>query len=124
MRTSAGTCAASTPKGDARPPIFIPDPRSSKSGLTRTASRGRTPAHSPIANARCASLIDSRLTVAPARIAASSSKSRLPGPAKLTRSGGITASALASSPAEATSIPSISGKIALSSAGSGLALIA
>ena len=35
----AAACSASTPNGEGRPPIFMPDPRSSMSGLTRTATR-------------------------------------------------------------------------------------
>jgi hypothetical protein len=42
-RASAGTRSASTPKGLAPPPIFMPDPLRSKSGLTRIARRGLSP---------------------------------------------------------------------------------
>ena len=82
-RTSAAARSASTPKGEARPPIRIPDPRSSISGFTRTAIRGAMPSRAPIAKPRVASPSDSTFKVAPARIAAVSSSSRLPGPAKL-----------------------------------------
>ncbi len=123
-RTSPGTRTASIPNGDARPPIRIPDPRSSKSGFTRTAIRGGTPIRSPIASARSASPSDSTCSVAPAAIAPASSSSRLPGPAKLIAAAGLTRSAMASSPPDATSRPSTSGPIACNSAACGLALIA
>ena len=51
-RTRAGTRAASTPNGLAPPPIRIPEPLISKSGLTLTASRGVRPSRAPIASAR------------------------------------------------------------------------
>ena len=60
----------------------------------------------------------------PARIAAASSASRLPGPAKLIAAAGLTPSARFSSPEEATSIPSTIGAMPASSGGNGLALIA
>src|SRR3546814_5130707 len=65
----------------------IPEPRRSKSGLTRTARRGVFPSFSARASARSASPSDSRFTVTPTEMAASSSSLRLPGPAKLIRSG-------------------------------------
>ncbi len=81
--TSAGDMSASTPKGEARPPILIPDPRNSKSGFTRTASRGASPARSAIASARCRLALGFDVERHPRRIASSISASRLPGPAKL-----------------------------------------
>ena len=50
--SSAGTCSASTPNCCGPPPIRIPEPLTWKSGLTRTATRGRTPSRSPIATTR------------------------------------------------------------------------
>src|SRR6266513_942421 len=41
----AGTRSASTPNCLGPPPIFMPELFSSKSGFTRTATRGRTPLH-------------------------------------------------------------------------------
>ncbi len=110
--------SASTPKGLAPPPIRMPDPFRSKSGLTRTASRGVRPRFSAIASARRASPSDSRFNVTPASIAAASSSSRLPGPAKLTCAASIPASsARAISPPEATSKPSTNHAMRSSSAG-------
>ena len=48
MRPSiSGTRSASTPNCFGPPPIFMPELFNSKSGLTRTATRGRTPAAFP-----------------------------------------------------------------------------
>ena len=41
--SSSGTCSTSTPNCFGPPPIFMPEPLSSKSGLTRTATRAGTP---------------------------------------------------------------------------------
>ena len=41
--SSSGTCSASTPNCLGPPPIFMPEPLSSKSGLTRTATRAGRP---------------------------------------------------------------------------------
>jgi hypothetical protein len=64
---------------------------------------------SPIASARRASFSLSTFRVTPAAIAASSSLSRLPGPAKLTSAGSMPASVTSvNSPPEAMSNPSAS----------------
>jgi hypothetical protein len=43
-RSTSGTCSTSTPNCLGPPPIFMPEPLSSKSGLTRTATRAGSPA--------------------------------------------------------------------------------
>ena len=124
-RARSGTRSASTPKGLAPPPIFMPEPLSSKLGLTRMAMRGALPRRWPMASARRPSPSLSQLSVTPAPIAASSSSSRLPGPAKLIRAGSIpTATHSASSPEEAMSNPSTSGAMWPITARCGLALTA
>ena len=63
--SSAGTSSASTPNCCGPPPIRIPEPLTWKSGLTRTATRGRIPSCSPIIATRSASVSDSISIVTP-----------------------------------------------------------
>jgi hypothetical protein len=79
----AGTRSASTPNCWAPPPMRMPDPLRVKSGLTRTATRGRRPCAMASAAARRISPSLSRWTTMPAETACASSASVLPGPAKL-----------------------------------------
>ena len=103
----------------------MPEPLTSKSGLTRTATRGRMPSRSPIRRPRCASVADSISIVTPAATACVSSASVLPGPAKLTGSAGIgVSSATRISPAEATSNAVDQPARCWTTAGIGLALTA
>ena len=96
-----------------------------KSGLTRTATRGRMPRRSPITAIRSASVRDSISIVTPAATACESSAGVLPGPAKLTRSAGIPASSATSiSAAEATSKASTRPRRCPTTAGIGFALTA
>ena len=79
--SSAGTCSASMPNCFGPPPIFMPEPFSSKSGLTRTATRAGRPSSAAMrVEQRATSRIDSTLTSTPAATAWRSSASRLPGP--------------------------------------------
>ena len=52
-RAAQGPVSASTPNCWGPPPIRMPEPLTRKSGLTRTATRGRIPRRSPIATTRC-----------------------------------------------------------------------
>jgi hypothetical protein len=123
--SSAGTRSASTPNCCGPPPIFIPEPLSSKSGFTRIATRGRVPSRSPMAMTRRASVSDSSSMSASAATAWLSSAGVLPGPAKLTWSAGIgVSSAMRSSPADAVSSASTRPARCCTTAGIGLALIA
>ena len=65
----AGTCSESTPNCCGPPPRRMPEPLTWKSGLTRTATRGRMPSRSPIATTRRASVSDSISIVTPAATA-------------------------------------------------------
>ncbi len=104
----------------------MPERFSSKSGLTRTATRARHAERSrDVAPAASTSRVDSTLTSTPAATACASSASLLPGPAKLISRGVMPASsATVSSPAEATSRPSTRPAMCATSAGIGLAFIA
>ena len=103
----------------------MPEPLSAKSGLTRTATRGRIPSCSPIVATRSASVGDSISIVTPAAIACVSSAGVFPGPAKLTRVAGMgVSSAVRISFAEATSNESTSPLRCCTTAGIGLALTA
>jgi hypothetical protein len=103
----------------------MPEPLSSKSGLTRRATRAGSPSACEAAASTGSSRRDSTLTSTPAATAWRSSPSRLPGPAKLTSAGSAPASsATFSSPADATSMPSTSPAMNCTSAGIGLAFIA
>ena len=83
------------------------------------------PRRSPIIVTRCASVSDSISIVTPAAIACVSSAGVLPGPAKLTRSGGVgVSSATSISAADATSSESTSPLRCCTTAGMGLALTA
>ena len=121
----AGTTSTSTPNCLGPPPIFMPEPFSSKSGFTRTATRGAMPSCAPMSFNRWTSRIDSTLSSTRDATARRSSASRLPGPAKLTSRGSAPASsATFSSPADATSMPSTSCAMSPTTAGIGLAFIA
>ena len=123
--SSAGTCSALTPNCLAPPPIFIPEPFSSKSWLTLTASRAATPSSAEIVASSPTSRRDSILIRTPAATAWRNSSRRLPGPAKLTSRGSAPASrATFSSPPEATSMPSTSPASRPTTAGSGFAFSA
>ena len=123
--SSSGICSTSTPNCLGPPPIFMPEPLSSKSGLTRTATRAGRPSSPEIAASSCTSRIDSTLTSTREATAWRNSASRLPGPAKLISCGSAPASsATFSSPAEATSMPSTRPAMKPTSAGIGLAFIA
>ena len=79
--SSAGTTSASTPNCLGPPPIFMPDDFSSKSGLTRTATRARQAgARATDARGCSTSRADSTLTRMPAASACASSASLLAGP--------------------------------------------
>ena len=108
------------------PPLMrMPEPLSSKSGFTRSATRAGRPRRCEAAASTFSSRADSTLTSTPAATAWPSSMSRLPGPAKLISCGSAPAfSATCSSPAEATSMPSTSPAIQPTTAGIGLAFIA
>ncbi len=112
-------------EGLCAPPICMPEVLSSKSGLTRTDTMGRMPSRIPAAVTRAISPADSRLIMIPAATAASSSRSDLPGPAKLILAGAVPVfRAMCISPREATSNPSVSEERCWTTAGIGLALIA
>ncbi len=122
---TCGTISASIPNGFGPPAIFMPEVLSSKSGLTRIATRARWPCCSACSSNRWTSLGDSALTVTLAATAAASSSSDLPGPAKLIVSGAVPVlSATTSSRRDATSSPSTSGAMSETSCGIGLAFIA
>jgi hypothetical protein len=125
LRSSSGTCSASTPNCFGPPPIFMPEDLSSKSGLTRTATRAAREDRAAMSAARRASRNDSRLIRMPALTACASSRSVLPGPAKLISCAGMPlSSATRSSPPEATSRPSTRPARWQTSAGIGLAFMA
>jgi hypothetical protein len=103
----------------------MPEPLTAKSGLTRTATRGRMPRAVPTAAIRVASFSDSSSIVTPAATACRSSASVLPGPAKLTRFGGIgVSSATPISMDDATSKESTRPLRCCTTAGIGFALMA
>ena len=87
-----------------RLPSACPEPLTSKSGLTRTATTGRIPSSSPAAVMRSTSSGDSISTTTPAATAWDSSATDLPGPAKLTdlRDSAVSRASRISAP-EATS---------------------
>ena len=121
----SGTTSTSTPNCLGPPPIFMPEPLSSKSGFTRTATRAGKPNSCEARASTGSSRIDSTFTSTPLATAWRSSGSRLPGPAKLISAGSAPASkATFNSPAEATSIPSTKPAIKPTTAGIGLAFIA
>ena len=121
----AGTHSASTPKGLGPLPIFMPADLSSKSGLMRIATRGRMGFPSASAAIRSISALDSMLMITPLSTAACRSASDFPGPAKLMLAGLAPASrATLSSPAEATSNPSVIPARYRTTSGMGLAFIA
>ena len=63
----------------------IPEPLTSKSGLTLIATRGRIPRRCPIPTSRRASVTDSISTVTPAATAWRNSAGALPGPGETDR---------------------------------------
>ncbi|MNT54632.1 hypothetical protein D3C72_1918080 [compost metagenome] len=103
----------------------MPVRRKAKSGFTRTATLAVMPSRSLASVTLSSWAPDSTLISTPAATARASSPSLLPGPAKLMRSGAMgVSSAVASSPPEATSMPSTRPASHCTTAGMGLAFIA